>query len=75
MIIKVKVITKASVNTVTKDDSGVYMYKIKTTLVAEKGKANKKVLELLADYLQISSSQIRIVSGHKSNIKTIAINE
>lgn len=75
MIIKVKVITKSSENTVIKELTGVYTYKIKVTTVAEKGKANERVIKLLADYLQISCGQIRIVTGHKSNIKTLEINE
>lgn len=75
MIIKVKVITKASANEVIVLKESLNEYKIKTTQVAEKGKANVNIVKQLAKHLQISPSQIRIVSGHKSNNKTLEINE
>ena len=40
---------------------------------AEKGKANKAVIRLLADFFGISSSNIRIIRGVKSREKVIEI--
>lgn len=75
MTIKVKVITKSSQNSVIKLVNDVYDYKVKTTVVAEHGKANLAVIELLAKYLQIKSRQLRIVAGHTSNLKIIEVDE
>ena len=40
---------------------------------AHDGEANKKVVELLADYFQVSKSQVEIVSGQKSKKKVVDI--
>lgn len=39
----------------------------------EKGKANKEVIEKIADYFKISRSRVKIISGLKSKIKIIEI--
>lgn len=38
------------------------------------GKANKAIIEYLSDLLKISKSKIKIVTGEKSDIKTIQVN-
>jgi len=50
----------------------VYL-KIKTMAVAEKGKANKKILEILAKQLNIAKSRITIVKGEFSTKKILAV--
>lgn len=75
MKFKIKVITKASKNTVEAVDSLLFKYKVYTNAVAEKNQANIKVLELLANYLRIKPNTLTIVAGAKSNIKTIAVDE
>jgi uncharacterized protein len=37
------------------------------------GKANDAVIKMLADHLQISPSQVAIVSGHKGRKKVVAL--
>lgn len=49
--------------------------KVKVTSVAEKGKANKAVINLLADHLGIAKNHIVIISGHSAPLKTIEIND
>lgn len=49
MIIKVKVKPGASKNEVKKIDENIY--EVRTTVIPEKGKANEKVIELLAKFL------------------------
>lgn len=70
--INITVNTNAKNNSViaTEDDS----YKINVTISPESGKANKKVIELLANFLKIKKSQINISSGHKNKNKVIEIN-
>ncbi len=48
-------------------------YKIWVSTLAEKGKANEKIRELLSDFFKISKSKIIIVSGLKSHQKIIEI--
>jgi uncharacterized protein len=47
--------------------------KLAVTAVAEKGKANKAVVELLAGTLHISESSIHIISGESSRDKRLMI--
>lgn len=47
--------------------------KLAVTAVAEKGKANKAVIELLADTFHIHESSIYIISGESSRDKRLMI--
>ena len=47
--------------------------KIKVTAPPEKGKANEAVIDLLAEALGVSSDDIKVVSGHSSPSKIVAI--
>ena len=47
--------------------------KLSVTAPPERGKANKAVCRLLADSLGVSSSQVRIASGHHSRLKEVII--
>jgi uncharacterized protein len=71
MRIYVKVITKSSQNKVEKignDD-----YKVWTTVLPVKGKANEAAIELLADFFSVSKSQIKISGGKTTNRKIVDI--
>jgi uncharacterized protein (TIGR00251 family) len=56
---------------VTRLTDGSLVVKVKSP--AKKGKANKRLIELLADYWQVSKSRIVIDSGVKSKRKIIRI--
>ncbi len=47
--------------------------KLAVTAAPEKGKANKAVIELLADALHLNESSIRIISGESSRDKKLMI--
>lgn len=47
--------------------------RIKVRAVAEKGRANSAVIELLANFFSVAKSQIEIVSGAQSRIKRIRV--
>lgn len=47
--------------------------KLAVTAAPEKGKANKAVIELLADTLRIHESSIHIISGESSRDKRVLI--
>ena len=71
MRIELKVITRAKKEIVEKISEN--SYRIKVSLPPEKGKANKRVIELLSKEFGISKQYIRIISGEISNRKTIEI--
>jgi uncharacterized protein (TIGR00251 family) len=50
-------------------------YEIAITAKPEKGKANKEIIEDLANFFKIQKSRIIIIKGHKSHTKLIEIAE
>ena len=73
MIIQIKVTTKASQNEVIQRKSR--LFHIRTTAVPEKGKANKAVINLLSEFLNIPKSRITIKSGLGKINKIIEIED
>jgi uncharacterized protein (TIGR00251 family) len=71
MRIYVKVSPRAGKNEALKISEGEY--KVKVTAPPEKGKANEKVIELLAYHLAVPKSSIKIVAGKTARIKIIDI--
>lgn len=69
--ISVKVITRAKKEEIQKisDDS----YRIKVSTPPEKGRANERIIELLAEEFGVKKQDIRIVSGETSNRKIVEI--
>ena len=47
--------------------------RIAVAAAAEKGKANKTLVAFLADLLSVRKSDVTVISGHVSPIKTIRI--
>jgi len=39
----------------------------------EKGKANERLIELLAEHFRVAKSRIKIVSGHTSRSKVVEV--
>ncbi len=72
-IISVKVTPRAHKNEVVGWDGEVL--KIRVRAVPEKGGANEAVLALLADYLGVPKSSVRLIGGGSSRLKRIAILE
>ena len=68
---KIKVIAGSSCDRVIQEDG---FLKVKTTTPPSKGKANKKVVELLADYFKVSKSDVDIIKGLTSSNKIVNIN-
>ncbi len=73
MIIGIKVITNAAKNEVIRQRADAFI--VKVTVSPEKGKANKKVIELLAEHFGISKSGVEITRGSHSSKKTVVINK
>jgi len=73
MKINIKVSSKANCNEVIQSIDNVNNYKVKTTAVPAKGKANEEVIKLIAEHFNIGKNCVRIVKGLKSNLKTIEV--
>lgn len=72
MKIDVKVIAGARKNTVQQEDG---RWKVTLSAPAVEGKANKALINLLADHFQVRKNQIEIIKGLKSRNKTISISD
>lgn len=72
MRIKVKVRPNSRSNEVI--EIGKDSYEVKVTVPPEKGKANKRVIELISKHLKIPKSKIAIISGELFKEKVIEIN-
>ena len=71
MRLRIKVNSGAQSESVRKLDDG--SLQVRTRAPASKGKANKRVLELLGEYLDMAPSDLEIVAGHSSPVKRIAV--
>jgi uncharacterized protein len=74
MDLRVKVIPKSSKTEL----AGILpdgTWKIKIAAVPEKGKANRELIEFLAEKLRVAKSRIHIVSGETSPLKRIRVDE
>lgn len=72
MVIKVKVISRAKRKEIVQIAPN--SYKIRVKAVPEKNKANKELIQALAEYFKVSQGQIIIVQGKNLRQKTIQIN-
>ncbi len=74
MIIRVKVIPKASKNEVVglMEDG---TWKLKVAAVPEKGKANEAVCELLAAHFKVPITRVSVISGQTSSFKHVRIHK
>ncbi len=71
MIISIKAKVHARENAVERiDDTSLIVH---TTEAPEKGKANQAIIKLVAEYLEIPASRMRIIRGLASTKKLIEI--
>ena len=78
MKISLKVITHAKKSEVVGDDVdlfGARILRVKISQPPEDGKANKALIELLAEYLSVKKNSIKIIAGEKSTHKIIEVNQ
>ncbi len=73
MIIKVKVKPNAKKNEIKQIEEN--FYEVRVTVVPEKGKANKKVVELLSKHFDVPKSRIKLVRGETSREKLFEIQD
>ncbi len=70
MILHIRVIPKSSKNFIKEENNSFKAY---LTKPAQSGLANKQLIELLAEYLNLKKYQFRIIRGEKSRDKVIEI--
>ena len=70
MNLKIKVIPGAKKNFVKKEED---IYKVYLTAPAVEGKANKALIEILAEHFNVKKNHIEIIKGLKSRQKVVSI--
>lgn len=71
MLLKVKVKPNAKKEGVF--PLGDNLYEVRVSAPPEKGKANERLLELLAKHLKIPKSRLRIIKGHTTKNKLVEV--
>ncbi|MFQ5745270.1 MAG: DUF167 domain-containing protein [Acidobacteriota bacterium] len=71
MRIRVKVNAGAQSDSVKRLSDG--SYQVRTRAPATRGKANRRVVELLAEHLGLSPSDLEIIAGLTSPIKHVSV--
>jgi len=72
MKVSVKVFPRAKRPRIETSDTGLRVYIAEP---AVDGKANKKLIEVLADHFKVKKCNLTIVKGQKQREKTVAISE
>jgi len=73
MIVNVKVIPNAKKEGISEEEDGSLVVRI-----AEKplfGRANKRLIEVLAKHFNVKKNQIRIIRGLKSRFKMVSVDK
>ena len=71
MIVKVKITPKSKINKIINFDNDILKIKIKA--IPEKGRANEELIYFLSEILNLSKSNIKILTGPTAKIKLIQI--
>lgn len=72
MKLNIRVIPNAKQNKIVKEENRLKVY---LTAPPLQGKANKALIEFLAEHFQTQKSKIRIVRGERSREKVVEIRE
>lgn len=68
--IKIKVVPNAKKDKVLEEEKRLKVY---TTSPPVGGKANKAVIELLAEFFKVKKSEVKIIRGEKSREKIVIL--
>lgn len=72
MLIRVKVLAEAKKDEVVEKGEGKFEVKVKVRAV--RGEANRAVINLLADYFQVSPARVKLIKGFKERNKIFEVN-
>ncbi|MDH5719385.1 MAG: DUF167 domain-containing protein [Spirochaetia bacterium] len=70
MIINVKAHTNSSEKKILIKDETFHVY---IHIAAEKGKANKELIKLIAEYFKVPLSKVKIIKGLRSRSKKVEV--
>ena len=70
MVVKVRVITNAKITALKLEGE---ILKVYLPVIPEKGKANKALIKVLAEYYDVSKSSVNIIKGERFKDKVIEI--
>lgn len=73
LIIDIKVKPRSKSSSIEKLPDSTYFANIHS--LAEKGKANFELLQLVATYFKVNQAQVKIIKGFSSKNKTISVYE
>lgn len=73
MKLKVRVQTNSKKQKIETDEKG--LIRISTNQKPVEGKANQKIVEILAEYLRVKPNRIFLISGEKSKDKIFEIED
>ncbi len=73
MLIRVKVFPKSKKDEIIKKREDSFEVRVKEK--AEQGRANEKVLQILASYFRIEQNKFRLIRGGKSRSKVFEVLE
>lgn len=72
-VVKIQVRIKPN----SRHDEGIELvdsiYEVRVKAPAVEGRANERLIELVAGHFKVSRSRVEIVRGHRSRLKTVAI--
>ncbi|MCF7831738.1 MAG: DUF167 domain-containing protein [Candidatus Pacebacteria bacterium] len=71
MYIKIKAHTGVSRESIVQKDESTFLISVKEK--PQNNNANKRILQLIADWYQVPVSSIRIISGHHHSSKIFSI--
>ncbi|MBI4972271.1 MAG: DUF167 domain-containing protein [Candidatus Omnitrophica bacterium] len=71
MLLEIRVIPRASKNFIKEEDGRLKVY---LTKPAQDNLANAQLIELLSAYLKVKKYHLKIIKGHKTRDKLVAVN-
>ncbi len=71
MILRVRAKPKSKVECVKEIEKDLYEVAVKEP--PEDGKANERIIELLAEHFGVSKSKVKLLKGHTSRLKVFEI--
>ena len=72
MYIRIHVITESKKESIVLEKEDVFTVSVKEP--AENNLANKRIIEIIGNYYNITPQKIRIISGHHQRTKLLSVN-
>jgi len=73
LYLNVKIHPRSARQEITRLDADSYRVRVKAA--PSKGEANKELIKIIAVHFDVTASQVKIIRGHKSRNKVVAVTE